>query len=164
MKNTLLAIALFCATWVAAQTGYPRIEKDSTGQLIVLMTLEQAQKLDNSSDILALFEKMEADIADYDYACIKVINQQGQVITSMEREIKNLKEQVQTKDAKADSLQANISSYIAKEVTWKQETENLKKINEEYKDEIRISKWRNIIGGSSSGLIIIGLITALILK
>jgi hypothetical protein len=165
MKNYIVTLVLCLFTFVAsAQSGYPRIEKDSTGQLIVIMTLAQAQKLDNDSDLLALFEKMEADIADYDYACIKVINEQGQLITSLEREIVNLKEQCQVKDAKVDTLQANINSYIAKEELWKKELQNSKDISEEYKKELRISKWRNIIGGSSSGLIIIGLITALILK
>lgn len=161
----LATILLFLLPLIAsAQSGYPRIEKDSAGQVIVIMTLEQAQKLDNDSDLLTLFEKMDADIADYDYACIKVINEQGQVITSMNREIINLKEQCRVKDAKVDTLQANVNTYIAKELIWKKEVENNQKIAEEYKKELRISKWRNIIGGSSSGLIIIGLITALILK
>jgi hypothetical protein len=164
MKTLATILLLLLPLFSFSQIDYPRIEKDSTGQVIVIMTLEQAQALDNASDLLALFEKMDADIADYDYACIKVINEQGQVITSMNREILNLKDQCRVKDAKVDTLQANINSYIAKEVTWKKEVENTQKIAEEYKKELRISKWRNIIGGSTSGLIIVGLITALILK
>lgn len=164
MKTLATILLLLLPLLSIAQIDYPRVEKDSTGQVIVIMTLEQAQSLDNASDLLALFEKMDADIADYDYACIKVINEQGQVITSMNREIINLKEQCRVKDAKVDTLQANINTYIAKEVTWKKEVENTQKIADEYKKELRISKWRNIIGGSTSGLIIIGLITALILK
>ena len=164
MKNLAIFLLLLLPLLSIAQSGYPRIEQDSTGQSIVIMTLEQAQSLDNASDLLILFEKMDADLADYDYACIKVINQQGQLITAIERENLNLKDLCKVKDAKVDTLQANINSYVAKEVSWKAETENLKKISDEYKDELGRSKWRNIIGGSSSAVIIVGLLTALILK
>jgi hypothetical protein len=165
MKNLLATVLLLLLPlFVTAQSGYPRIEVEPSGDTVVVMTLEQAQQLDNASDLLALFEKMDADIADYDYACIKVINEQGQVITSMSREILNLKEQCKVKDEKVDTLQSNIDAYMAKELLWKKEVENVNKIADEYKDELGRSKWRNIIGGSSAGIIIVGLITALILK
>lgn len=145
------------------QITYPRIETDSLGQKIVIMTIEQAQKLDNTSDLLVLFEKLDEELGNYDKTCIEVINKQGQVITSQEIEISKLKELVQVKDKQIDILQRDIAAYIAKEKLFEQELVNLQKISDEYRVELGKQKLRSVIGGSASGLAIIGLIVTLIL-
>lgn len=164
MKKSIFLIAfLINAFLCSGQITYPRIETDSLGQKVVIMTIEQAQKLDNSSDLLVLFEKLDEELGNYDKACIEVINKQGQVITSQEIEIGKLKELVQVKDKQIDILQRDIAAYIAKEKLFEQELVNLQKISNEYKVELGKQKLRSVIGGSASGLAIIGLIVTLIL-
>jgi hypothetical protein len=62
------------------QIKYPRYEKDSTGKEVVVLTIEQAQQLDNNTDLLVLFEKVNQQIGSYDSMCIKVINQKDEVV------------------------------------------------------------------------------------
>lgn len=164
MKKLLLALLLFTGTLVHGQGGYPRVETDSTGQVYVIMTLEQAQKLDNAADLLAAFEVAGASTAEADEACIKVVTEQGVLIASLGGEIAELNTLCAVLKGQIDLLSANALDYVAKEKTWEAGTANLQKISEEYRIEARKSKTRSIIGGSSSGLIIIGLLTALILK
>ena len=159
-----LVVIVIAQLHTFAQSSYPRIETDSLGQSVVVMTVAQAQKLDNAVDLLAMFESMNADIDQYNDACIKVVNDQGKLIESLGQDIASLKELYAVKSTQVDTLQASINLYISKDLLWQGETDNLRKISEEYKDEVRRGKMRSLIGGSASGIIIIGLITALILK
>ena len=58
MKKLLTTILLALSFAASGQIDYPKVETDSLGQKIVIMTIEQAQKLDNSSDLLVLFGKL----------------------------------------------------------------------------------------------------------
>ena len=71
---------------------YPKFETDSNGQQVLVMTIEQAQSLDNSTDLLALLEKQSTQIGQYDSVCVRVINDKEQVIASQKMEIVKLKE------------------------------------------------------------------------
>ena len=73
---------------------YPRYEVDSLGQKVLVMTIEQAQSLDNSTDLLVLFQKLNAQMSDYDSVCVKVINDKDKVIASQKMEIAKLKESI----------------------------------------------------------------------
>ena len=55
MKNLLFILTLLLSLTSFSQKSYPRIEKDSLGNKIVIMTYEQAQKVDNSFELLKYF-------------------------------------------------------------------------------------------------------------
>ena len=92
MKSILLIFALIISLFSYSQKiDYPKFDIDSLGQQVVVMTIEQAQALDNNSDLLLLFEKLNSQMADYDSVCVKVINDKDNVIVSQKMEISNLK-------------------------------------------------------------------------
>jgi uncharacterized protein (DUF3084 family) len=164
MKNLILAFLLLFSLTAYSQIEYPRFETDSLGRAIVIMTVEQAQALDNNTDLLNLFEKLEAQLGDYDEACIRVIGQKDAVIAFQDIQIKTLKESLDNKDDQIVKLQKEITLNEAKISSF--ETE-LKKKNEEielHKGEVRRVKTNAILGGSISSVGFIGLIIALILK
>ena len=57
MKKFILLMMLIMTPLVSfSQTDYPKIETDSSGHKIVIMTIEQAQKVDNNLEILKLLQ------------------------------------------------------------------------------------------------------------
>ena len=100
MKKFLLAIALIFSMTLEghSQIDYPCYQKDSLGQSVVLLTIEQAQALDNSTDLLVLFEKLNTQLTSYDSVCIKVVADKDRVIAEQTFQIKALKDLVGVKD------------------------------------------------------------------
>jgi peptidoglycan hydrolase CwlO-like protein len=164
MKKLILAIILLITFNVSAQIEYPRLEVDSLGQAIVIMTVEQAQQLDNNADLLMLFEKLDGELGKYDEVCIRVIGQKDAVIAVQDLEIKKLKESLTNKDEQITKLQQEV---ILNEEKNESFTRELAKKDEEiklHKDEIKRVKVNSVIGGSITSVAIIGLIIALVFK
>lgn len=165
MKSLLmLLVGLFISINVFSQEiEYPRYEIDSLGQSVVVMTIEQAQKLDNNSDLLVLFEQLNVQIGTYDSICIKAVNDKNVVISEQKVLIDQLNTNIETKDSTIDALQRQITEYQIREVMYDEQLTNLN--NQIYlKDEqIRKMKTKMIIGGSLGGVAIIGLIVAILL-
>ena len=81
MKAALVFALLFLFTLTAySQIEYPRYDKDANGQAIVMLTIEQAQALDNNTDLLFMFEKLNSQIGNYDSICLKLVNEKEKVI------------------------------------------------------------------------------------
>jgi len=163
MKYTIAILLMFCTSFLFSQLAYPRYEVDSLGQKIILMTIEQAQALDNNSDLLKLFENLDTQLSDYDEICIRVIGQKDAVIAAQDVQMKTLKESLYNKDSVIVNLQLSLAKTEAKVQSL--ERELLKKDDEInlHKDELVRVKTNMWIGGSTSTLAIIGLIIGIIL-
>ena len=146
-----------------AQIEYPRYEKDSLGQTIVLLTIEQAQALDNSTDLLALFEKLNSQITNYDSVCIKVVADKDKVIAEQTVQIGKLKENLNLKDQQISVLQATVVKKDAIIENLKNEVKNGEETVAANKKEIKRLKGKMVLGGSLGGIAIIGLILGILL-
>jgi chromosome segregation ATPase len=163
-KFVITILAVLCALTSFSQTlDYPRYEKDSLGQTIVLLTIDQAMALDNNSELLGLFEKLNSQIGEYDSACIKVINEKEKVIAIQKLEIAALKSSLATKDQQIIALQAEIASYIAQIAVLNQHLRLQQDIIDDQKKQIRKLRFKNAVGGIGGSLAIVGLIVAFIL-
>lgn len=161
---SLLTFMLFTFTLSAQSIEYPRYEVDSLGQKVIVLTIEQAQKLDNNSDLLLLLEKYAQQIAEYDSICVKTVNDKQKVIDLQKIEIKTLKENLAVKDKEIENLQKRVNDYILKETFWTEQMK-LKEETISIKDEqIRGLKTKMIFGGVGGGVAIIGLILGLIIS
>ncbi len=161
---SLITFIIFALTLSAQSIEYPRYEVDSLGQKVIVLTIEQAQKLDNNSDLLLLLEKYAQQIAEYDSICVKTVNDKQKVIDLQKIEIKTLKENLAVKDKEIENLQKRVNDYILKETFW---TEQMKLKDEtiSIKDQqIRGLKTKMIWGGVGGGVAIIGLILGLIIS
>jgi hypothetical protein len=165
MKSLLmLLIGLFISINVFSQgIEYPRYEIDSLGQSVVVMTIEQAQKLDNNSDLLVLFEQLNVQIGTYDSICIKAVNDKNVVISEQKVLIDQLNTNIETKDSTIDALQRQITEYQIREVMYDEQLTNLNSQIYLKDEQIRKMKTKMIIGGSLGGVAIIGLIVAILL-
>ena len=165
MKNllTMLVGLLISINVFSQEIEYPRYEVDSLGQSVVVMTIEQAQKLDNNSDLLELFEQLNVQIGSYDSVCVKAVNDKNIVISEQKVLIDQLNTNIETKDTTIEALQRQVTEYQLREVMFNKQLTNLKD-QIDLKDKIiRKQKVKMIVGGSIGGVTIVGLIVAILL-
>lgn len=163
MKNLLILLfGLLMSVNSFSQIDYPRYEVDSLGQKVVVMTIEQAQKLDNNSELLELFEQLNTQIGSYDSICIQTINAKDVVISEQKVLIEQLKSSLDTKDAAITNLQNQISKYQENEILFNSQITNLNNQIKLKDDKIKDQRKKMIIGGSIGGVSIIGLILGIL--
>lgn len=164
MKKFITLLLFLVSFNLYSQIDYPRYETDSLGQKIVLLTIEQAQSLDNSIDLLILFEQLNNQIINYDSVTIKVINQKEEIIAQQTIQINKLKEQLTVKD----DIIKNLKETLKKDEEVIGNLEKQKSIGDEQlkksKKEIKRLKTKMIIGGVVSGVTIFSLIYMIILS
>ena len=163
MKKLLILIfGLFLYISAHAQIEYPRYEIDTCGEKVVVLTIQQAQCLDNSTDLLFLFEKLNSQISNYDSICLKVVNQKDSVISSQSIDIKKLKEDAALKDRQIYDLSKVVMNDSLQKIGFKTEINNKdKEINLRIL-EIKHAKRDYAIGGGAIG-IIVGLVVGILL-
>jgi len=127
------------------------------------MTIEQAQSLDNATDLLVLLEKQSTQIGKYDSVCIKVINDKEQVIASHKLEIDKLKEILNNKDQQIKSLQDEFESQLKKFILLEEQVDNRQQVIDEKNLQIRKIKTKMVFGGLGGGVAIIGLLLVLLI-
>lgn len=145
-----------------SQIDYPRFETDSIGNKIVLLTIEQAQQLDNNTDLLVLFEKLNSDISSYDNICVRVVNEKDQVINEQTLQISKLKEALLNKDEQITNLQKTNDAQSRDIISLKKSLVNKDDEINLHLGEIKRVKTKSLIGGILGGSSIIALIIALI--
>ena len=162
MKKLLILFAILFSFTANAQISYPRYEKDSLGQTVVMLTVEQAQALDNSTDLLALFRKLDAQLVDYDSICLKVVAEKDIVIAEQTVQINKHKETLQVKSDEIVNLQKRLDGNEKKIISLETEIANKNKEIDLHLGEVGRLKRNMWIGGSLGGLSIVGLIIAVI--
>ena len=158
-----LVLSLSAFSQYSKPIEYPKFETDSNGQQVIVMTIEQAQALDNSTDLLALMERANSQIGQYDSVCVKVINDKEQVIASQKLEIAKLKESLNNKDQQIKALQGEVAAYLKKILILENEVANRQQVIDEKNLQIRKMKTKMVFGGIGGGVAIIGLVLGLLL-
>jgi hypothetical protein len=162
MKKFLAILIFTLFSLTAFSQTYPRIETDSIGQKVVIMTIKQAQVLDNNTDLLVLFEKLNGQLGSYDSICLKVIGEKDQIIASQTVQISDLKSSLITKDEKIKNLQIQIADQGKNILSLNTELTNKNKEIDLHLGEIRRVKIKYLLGGSFGGAVI-GFIAGILL-
>jgi chromosome segregation ATPase len=106
----LLTLLLSISTFIIFSQEYPRIEIDSTGKKLVVITYEQAQKVDNAFELLTLLEKAGAECDSLTLSYVKVIDGLKHQVTLLESDITLYKGQIVDKDSQISNLQQRLSN------------------------------------------------------
>jgi peptidoglycan hydrolase CwlO-like protein len=147
MKKILITMMLVLSSVLAfSQIDYPRIERDSLGQKVVVMTIEQVQKIDNNLEILQLMEKAQLECDSLNLSYIRVIDNQNRQISLLEIDIKHLKEQINSKDEQITNLQTRLSNSETTNKLCEDQKLNYEKQVDILKDEVRKQKNHKIVG------------------
>lgn len=145
------------------QIKYPRFSVDSLGQKIVELTIEQAQKLDNNSEMLLLVQRLNLEIMKSDSVCLKVIGDKENVITSQKVLITNLNKTIKVQDEMLKNLQTEITNHEQKEKVLENEVKNRQEVIELKDKRIRKMKLKMIFGGGVGAAIIAGLLVLVLI-
>ena len=141
---------------------YPRFEVDSLGQKVVIMTIPQAMKLNNNSNILEKFEKLQAEMKDYEDICIKVINDKDQVIAKLDVVIAKQDGQLVTKDEKINALQGEILAWMEKNNILEKQLANRQEVIDEKDKQLSRLKTKMVVGGIGGSVVIVGLLLSVL--
>lgn len=148
MKKYIITLILSIFTLLSFSQiiDYPRIETDSLGNKILLMTVEQAQKIDNNLELLQLFEKQGVQCDSLNTAYIKIIDNLNNQVRLLELNVKTLKYQINDKNKQIENLQQQ----LANEKFGNNLCEDQKKNKDEeiklLKKEVRKQKTQKIVG------------------
>ena len=159
---TILMTLIFTTMFsqVTPKIKYPRFEKDSLGQKVVIMTIPQAMKLNNNSNILGKFEELQAEMQDYENVCIKVVNEKDEVITKLNVVVTKQDQQLVIKDDKIKALQEEIIGWMQKNQVLQTEVVNRQKVIDEKDKQLSRLKTKMVVGGIGGSVVIIGLVLA----
>jgi len=110
MKLIFTIMLMISSILSFSQTDYPRIEIDSLGHKVVVMTIEQAQKIDNNLEILNLLEKQGTQYDSLNVAFLKVVDDLNKQVSLLELNVNKLKDQIMDKDIQISYLQQELSN------------------------------------------------------
>lgn len=162
MKNLLTLLTLLISVTLFAQVTpeikYPKFEIDSLGQKVVVMTIPQAMKLNNSSDLLEKFEKLSIEMKEYETLCVKVISEKDEAIAKLNITVGKLEGQLVIKDGKIADLQGEILSWMQRNQVLESQLANQKEQIDIKDRQIGKMKTKMWVGGSLGTLAIIGLV------
>ena len=157
---TILMTLIFTTMFsqITQEIKYPRFEKDSLGQKVIIMTIPQAMKLNNNSNILEKFEKLQEEMQDYENICVKVINEKDEVIAKLDVVISKQDQQLVTKDEKIKALQGEILAWMEKNNVLEKQLANRQQVIDEKDKQLKRIKLKMVVGGLGSVAIIIPLV------
>lgn len=162
MKNLLTLLTLLISVTLFAQVTpeikYPKFEVDSLGQKVVVMTIPQAMKLNNSSDLLEKFEKLSIEMKEYETLCVKVISEKDEAIAKLNITVGKLEGQLVIKDGKIADLQGEILSWMQRNQVLESQLANQKEQIDIKDKQIGKMKTKMWVGGSLGTLAIVGLV------
>lgn len=153
MKKILTLLLIVISTSVYSQNinlfnknkkttiEYPLITKDSIGNDIVILTLEQMRHIDNQLDILELMKESGVISNRIDTVYLEVINDKDSIIAKQDVMINKMGVLLENKSEQIENLKIQINLYMSSENII---LENLKNKDEEIKIHIdRIEKLEN---------------------
>lgn len=161
---TILMTLIFTTMFsqVTQQIKYPRFEVDSLGQKVITMTIPQAMKLNNNSNILEKFEKLQAEMKDYEDMCIKVVNEKDEVIARLDVTITKLDQQIIVKDDKIKALQGEILAWMEKNHVLEKQLANRQQVIDEKDKQLSRLKTKMVVGGIGGSVVIVGLLLSVL--
>lgn len=167
MKKIIFTLCLLLSVFISyAQdttvVTYPHYSIEN-GQKVVVITIEQAQKIDNDGELLRLFKQMSADFNSVDSACVKVVDAQGKEIAGLKVQIAALNSLGVTKDAEITNLKKQVNEFTEKDKLSKEEIAKKDLIIAEKDTQITKHKRQKIGGFIGGGAVIIALLALIIL-
>lgn len=161
---TILMTLIFTTMFsqVTQEIKYPRFEKDSLGQKVIIMTIPQAMKLNNNSNILEKFEKLQAEMQDYENICVKVINEKDEVIAKLDFVITKQDQQLLEKDGKIKALQGEILAWMEKNNVLEKQLANRQQVIDEKDKQLRRLKTKMVVTGIGGSVVIVGLLLSVL--
>lgn len=163
MKNIISIILITLFSTFAFTQNYPRIETDSTGLKLVVMTVEQAQKIDNAFELLQLLEKAGTECDSLNLSYVKVIDGLKKQVSLLEVDVNLYKGQITDKDKQLDNFNQRLSNCETSNQLCDQQIsirdEQIGLLSKEIKT---LKTKRNIAYGAGIGGVVLGILLVIL--
>ena len=147
---TILMSLFFTVTFsqVTTEIKYPKFEVDSLGQKVIVMTIPQAMKLNNNTDLLNKFEAQGIKMKEYETLCVRVISEKDVVIAKLNATIVKQEDQLSEKDGKIKALQGEILGWMERNKVLELQLANRNQIIDEKNKQLSTLKTKMNIPAS----------------
>lgn len=111
MNKILMILSLIILPMIGiSQTELPEYFVEGGDTIGIIISIEQAQSLDNDAELLSLFKQMRIDCDNLDTHYVKVINALQEKVALLEIQKKDLIRQGEEKDLLISNLKSQISN------------------------------------------------------
>lgn len=155
MKNILLSIILllcFLTNKAETQDTLPKFLINGSDTMVVL-SLEQAQKLDSDEELLSLFKLNKISCDSLGTYYVNVINDKNETISLLKVKMIKKDSEIIVLNRMISKLKLDITKYKENEELYESELSNNKKEAEILKKEIRRQKFKKTIAWISTATI-----------
>jgi len=163
MKKIIFTITTILSTFFcqAQDQDLPRYLVENNDTIGIVMSVEQAQSLDNSAELLNLFKQMSINCDMIDTIYVQIINSLEEKVALLEIQKKDLIKQGQEKDIVIDQLRSALGNCQKNNRLCEDQLEIKDEEIKVLKKEIFRQKVKKVI--SISGNIALGIVTTILI-
>ena len=164
MKRIILILSMLICIYTNAQTSYPYYYIKGGDTLGVVISVKQAQKIDNDYDLIALLKVSNIEKDSINSAYIIVMNDYSIEVAELKLKISKMNEINSSKDSLIINLKSQIIQYNNDILLSNNQLKIKDSIINNYKTQTIKLKVQKMIGFSVGTLSLLGMIFLLILK
>jgi|APCry1669189665_1035243.scaffolds.fasta_scaffold04455_4 hypothetical protein len=165
MKKLLILIFILISFSLKSQTIYPSYYIKNGDTLGVIITIQQAQKIDNDYDLLSLLKEYKTKQDKLDSSYLVVIDNYGKEVATLKLKISTLEDLNNGKNLEIANLKSQIDGYKQDKLLSDLQLAKKDTIISNYKvQNIKLKVQRTVAFGVGGGLTIVGIILLLFVK
>jgi hypothetical protein len=164
MKKFLLFILFLLLSILSkAQNNFPHYYIKNGDTIGVVISIKQAQKIDNDYDLLSLLKKSKIEESKIDSAYVVVINNYGQEVAQLKLKISTMDDIDLIKDKEISNLRSQIDDYERDKLLSDLQLAKKDTIIQNYKGQVVKLKLQKTISFSvGGGLTLLGILLLLL--
>lgn len=147
-----LNIETYTESIVYMKENLPQYFTQNGDTIGILLTVKQVQELDNQTDLLNLYKKMDFNCDSLNTYYLGVIDEQDNKIYIQEVQIANLKSQISNQNTMINNLKKQVANKILELDLATQQLDNKDEIIDGLKKDLKKANTQKIIGWSATGL------------
>ena len=167
MKKYILIICLLFISLLSfsqKSNNYPRFFVENGDTIGIIISIEQAQKIDSDIELFTLFDKMRDNYDSTIEYYVIVTNQYEEKIASMSSKISKLEDIESRQKSMIDNLKMQIANYDSDILKANSQIVLQNQIINNQKKRIRGLKFQKAIGYISGSALLVSTIVLLVIK
>lgn len=161
MKKILILLLIIISSLSVKSQDLPKYLIENGDTVGIVISIEQAQKLNKDSELLTLFRQLNVDCDKLDISYVKVINSLEQKVALLEFNNKNLKSLNLKNDSLVKNLQEQVNTVTENKNLCDEQLGLKKEENEILKNQLKKEKFRKFL--SISGNVALTVVVLLII-
>ncbi len=161
MKKILILLLIIISSLSVKSQDLPKYFIENGDTIGIIISIEQAQKLNKDSELLTLFRQLNVDCDKLDISYVKVINSLDQKVALLEFNNKNLKSLNLKNDSLVKNLQEQVNTVTENKNLCDEQLGLKKEENEILKNQLKKEKFRKFL--SISGNVALTVVVLLII-